>query len=163
MASLARWLHSPGVDWYVTHHFYAWPACETLHFMGLALLFGTVGVFDLRLLGVAKRMPLAPLHRLLPWGVLGFGLTLITGAVFVLSSPFSYLLNLVFPLKMLFVLLAGVNVLLFYGAGVFRQVDTLGPGEEAPTAAKVVAAISLFLWIGVMFLGRMLPFIGGSI
>ena len=45
---------------------WAWPVCESLHFIGLCLLFGTVGMFDLRLLGVAKRVPIAALHRLVP-------------------------------------------------------------------------------------------------
>lgn len=54
------------------------------------------------------------------------------------------------------------NVLLFYVTGVFRNVEGLGPGDDAPLAAKVIAAVSLFLWIGVMYLGRMLPFLGDA-
>jgi hypothetical protein len=63
---------------------------------------------------------------------------------------------------MLFIALAGTNVLAFYFTGIFRTVEKLGPGEEAPGSAKVIAAVSLFLWIGVMYLGRMLPFLGDA-
>jgi hypothetical protein len=59
-------------------------------------------------------------------------------------------------------LLAGINVLLFYVTGTSRTVEALGPGDDAPLSAKLIAAASLFFWVGVMFWGRMLPFIGNS-
>ena len=64
---------------------WAWPLAETFHFIGLCLLVGIVGMFDLRILGIAKGLPLASLKRLLPWGVFGFVLCLVTGALFVLG------------------------------------------------------------------------------
>jgi hypothetical protein len=70
------------------------------------------------------------------------------------SSPW------MFWAKIAFILLAGVNVLLFYVSGIFQAVETLGAGEDAPRGAKAIAATSLFLWVGVMFWGRMLPFLG---
>ena len=63
---------------------------------------------------------------------------------------------------MLFVLLAGINVSLFYFTGLSRRVDCLGAGEDAPIAAKLIAGASLFLWFGVLYWGRMLPFIGNA-
>ena len=138
-----------------------WPILEMLHFMGLALLVGIVGLYDLRLLGFAKSVPLAHLQRLLPWGVAGFGLCLLTGIIFVCGNAFKepivLLLNLSFQLKMLFVALAGLNVVVFYLSPVHRAVEALGPGENAPRAAKVIAAFSLILWIGVVYMGRMIP------
>jgi hypothetical protein len=68
--------------------------------------------------------------------------------------------NIAFGLKLLFIVLAGANVLLFYATGLHRKVDAVGPGEDVPMVAKVVGATSLFLWFGVMYWGRMLPFIG---
>ena len=56
-----------------------WPLCETLHFIGLALLMAVVGLLDLRMLGFAKDIPLGPLQRLTPWGILGFAINLVTG------------------------------------------------------------------------------------
>lgn len=145
--------------WLVDHYHWMWPLCETLHFMGMALLVGIVSMLDLRMLGVAKGLPIAPLQRLIPWAVFGFVINLLTGIIFVSSAPGNYATSITFRLKVLFILLAGLNVLAFYVTGIARTVDGLGPGDDAPRSAKVIAGISLFLWVGVMFWGRMLPFL----
>jgi hypothetical protein len=137
-----------------------WPLCEILHFMGLSLLIGVAGVLDLRLLGFAKRLPLAPLQRLVPFAAAGLGVNLITGMLFFTGDPAQYIHNGAFGMKMLFIVLAGLNVMVFYAAGLARAIDKVGPGEDAPLGAKITAAASLFLWVGVMFWGRMLPFLG---
>jgi len=160
LTAFGVWLDNTSLSKFVTGSRWIWPGGEAVHFMGLALLFGTIGALDLRLLGMAKRMPLAPLHRLVPWGALGFAMCFVTGFLFFVGEPSQYIPNGVFWLKMLFIALAGLNVLLFYASGVFRPVKALGPGEDAPKPAKVIAAVSLVLWLGVMFWGRMLPFIG---
>lgn len=140
------------------------PVCESLHFIGMALLVGIVGVFDLRLLGMAKRLPVAPLQRLMPWALLGFVLSLGTGLVFIGANPRQYLapLSLSFVAKMFFILLACLNVVLFYASGLKRVADGVGAGEDAPVGAKVSACVSLFLWVGVMYWGRVLQFFGKS-
>jgi hypothetical protein len=162
MQTFAAWLASTRLSGFVTGHFWVWPACETLHFMGLALLIGNVGLIDLRLLGVAKRLPFAPLGRFVRWAILGFVINLITGIMFFTGNPFQYINNAAFGWKVAFILLAGVNVFLFYATGVFRKVEMLGPGDDAPPSAKIIAATSLFLWVGVMYMGRMLPYLGNS-
>jgi uncharacterized membrane protein len=126
------------------------------------MLMGAIGVIDLRLLGLAKRVPFAPLHRLVPWGISGFLICLSTGLVFFTGDPLQYVNNWVFWAKMSFVVLAGLNVATFYVTGIFDAAEKLGPGADAPRGAKVIAALSLFLWIGVMYLGRMLPFLGDA-
>ena len=139
------------------------PVCESLHFIGMAMLIGIVGVFDLRVLGMAKSLPVAPLQKLMPWALVGFLMTLGSGVVFIVGNPAQYLgppLSLSFLAKMFFVLLACLNVLLYYATGLKRIVDGVGAGEDAPFGAKVVAAVSLFLWVGVMYWGRVLQFFG---
>lgn len=159
MDSLLWYFKSDYATWFIDHYHWAWPACETLHFIGMALLVGIVGLVDLRLLGVAKTLPFAPLQRLLPLAIVGFFINLITGIVFVTSAPGNYATSIAFRLKVLFILLAGINVLVFYLTGISRRVEALGPEDDAPMSAKSIAAISLFLWVGVMFWGRMLPFL----
>ena len=159
--ALAQWLLTTRVSAFVTGRQWVWPASETLHFIGLSLLIGAVGVVDLRLLGVAKRIPFAPLLRLARWGVLGFVINLATGILFLAGHPERYVHNIAFQLKMLFVLLGGINVVLF-NLTLFHKTARLGPGEDAALGAQVFAAVSLFLWLGVMYLGRMLPYIGNS-
>jgi len=149
------WAANSGVPW-------LWPACETLHFIGLALLMGCIGVYDLRMMGFLKGLEIGPLRKLMPWGILGFVLNLITGAIFFAGNPYQYIRNWVFGYKLLFILLAGVNVIVYYASGLDEEVATLGAGADVPRGAKIVAAASLFLWIGVIFWGRMMPFLGNA-
>jgi hypothetical protein len=149
----------------VGHIWWAWPLCEALHFVGMAMLVGVVGVLDLRVLGIAKGLPLGPLQRLMPWAALGFAINLATGLVFIVGNPRQYLgppLSLSFAAKMLFIVFAGLNALLFYLSGLKRAVDGVEAGRDAPVGAKISAAVSLFLWVGVMYWGRMLQFFGKS-
>ncbi|MBZ5578216.1 MAG: hypothetical protein LAP40_16765 [Acidobacteriia bacterium] len=139
-----------------------WPTCETLHFIGLCLLFGVTAVVDLRMLGLMKGVPFSGLHRLLPWGILGFGVNLITGMLFFVAAPIGnggYVSNPTFAWKMLLILLAGVNVLYFT---IFDQPWEVQAGDDAPLTAKVFAGAALCLVVGIIFCGRMLPFLGNS-
>ena len=72
---------------------WGWPIAESLHFIGLCLLIGSIGTFDLRLLGVAKRVPIASVHRFIPFGLAGFAINITTGAMFVLTEPDQYIYN----------------------------------------------------------------------
>ena len=106
LQSFSTWLKATSLSWFVTHYPWVWPAAETLHFIGLAMLIGIVGLMDLRLLGLAKRLPFAALHRLLPCAISGFVICLVTGALFFAGDPFQYIQNAVFGFKLLFIVLA---------------------------------------------------------
>ena len=149
LESFSIWLRTTQLSSFVVTYTWVWPTCETLHFIGLAMLIGTVWIMDLRMLGVAKGLPLAPLHRLIRWGVAGFIINFVTGVLFFVGTPYQYIGNIGFYLKMLFIVLAGINVLVFY-LTVFHRVEMLEPGEDAPFPAKVIAVLSLVLWLGVM-------------
>jgi len=136
---------------------WGWPICESLHFVGLSMLIGCVGTFDLRLVGMAKRVPIAAMHRLIPWGIAGFVINVITGSMFLVTAPDQYIYNPSFHFKILFMIIAGINVAVFYLAA-FGQVKTLGSGVQAPLFARVIGGASLFLWTGVIVFGRMLTF-----
>lgn len=138
---------------------WGWPACESIHFIGLCLLFGVATLVDLRMLGMMKAIPFSAVHRLLPWGVLGFGLNVVTGMLFFVASPWQYSYNVVFQWKVALMLLAGLNVLYFT---IFEEAWTVKAGDDAPFTAKFAAASALVLVYGVIFCGRMLPFIGGA-
>ena len=138
---------------------------ETFHFFGIILLIGGVGMFDLRILGMAKGLPIAAVRRLLPWGVFGFLLCVTTGLMFVTgvranipSHPYDVIRTDVWlQLKLVFMALAGLNLLAFYITGMSRAVDELGAGDDAPGFAKLIAGASLFLWLGVIYFGRLIP------
>ena len=131
-----------------------WAFMMDLHFIGLALLIGTVGILNLRMLGFAKQLPVAPLHRLTPWAMGGFGINTLTGILAFIGMPSYYTFDVAFWLKMLALLLLGLNVAAFYVTDAFHSVEHLGPGEDAPPLAKFFAATSLVLWFAVMALGR---------
>jgi hypothetical protein len=162
---LRTWLEWPSVAHFIEKYTWAWPLCETFHFFGIILLVGGVGMFDLRLLGVAKQLPVTAVKRLLPWGVTGFALCVVTGLIFVTGvranvpmSPYDVIKsNVWLQLKFLFIALAGLNLLAFYVTGMDRSVDKLGPGADAPVLAKAIAFASLFLWLGVIYFGRLIP------
>lgn len=157
MDELIRWLTSTHLSMFVMNYRWVWPIAESLHFCGLALMAGTVGLFDLRLLGFAKGLAPAELHRILRFGVAGFVVSAITGGMFISGMPDQYFYNSAFKLKVVGLFLMGLNVLLFYSLE-FRAVRALGPADDAPLRAKWMAGASLFLIAFVICCGRMLTF-----
>ncbi|QJR19822.1 hypothetical protein [Pelagibacterium halotolerans] len=123
----------------------------------MSLLVGTVGLFDLRVLGVARAIPPIALHRFIPWGVAGYSLNLATGTLFFFGFPDQYAYNTAFHFKLAFMILAGLNVALFYSVA-FVGVRATPAGGQAPLAARALTAISLLSWTGVIVCGRLLTF-----
>jgi len=141
-----------GVGW-------LWPASETIHFIGLCMLFLVVLVVDLRLLGMAKGLSFKALYQLLPLGMVGFTLNLTTGLLFFLAAPGQYVNNVEFHRKVLLIVLAGFNVLYFM---LVDETWAVGPDDDAPLRTKIAAASAIFLWVGILYYGHMLPFLGNA-
>jgi hypothetical protein len=139
------------------HTQWGWPAAESIHFLGLSLLIGTIALFDLRLLGMAKRIPIAALHRLIPWGLAGYAINVVSGLAFLMTEPDQYIYNPAFQFKLLFMAVAGFNALSFYVLA-YRPSTAPGSPAEAPRAARIIAATSLCMWIAVIICGRLLTF-----
>jgi hypothetical protein len=162
METIAAFIVSVGLGPFVQGSTWAWPICEIFHFLGMSLLFGTIGLLDLRILGIGKGIPIAQLEKLVPWGIVGFLVILTTGFIFVSGetpSPLAFMQsNLSFKVKMVFIMLAGLNAIAFYVFGVARQVDSLGPNADAGIGAKVIAGVSLVLWLGVICFGRLIMY-----
>ena len=150
------WLNSASIAAAVINYRWAWAILETLHFIGLVMLFIVV-VLNLRVMGIMKQVSFAALHRLLPWAVVGFAINSITGMLFFIAAADQYTPNPAFYWKLLFILLAGMNVLYLT---VSEEPAMIGSGDDAPIRAKVMAASGIFLWFGVLFWGRLLPFLG---
>jgi uncharacterized membrane protein len=137
---------------------WAWPACETIHFLGLSLSFGVLLAVNLRILGVMREVPFSDVHRLLPWGMLGFGANLITGMLFFVGQPKQYIDSAPFYWKVVFLMVAGAN---FLYLTVFRKAwNDRTVRWDAGVGDKAMAILSMFSWLAVLYGGRMLPFIG---
>jgi uncharacterized membrane protein len=131
-----------------------WTFMMAAHFLGLILIVGTVGLLDIRIMGFVKQLPIAPVHRLLPWGLAGLAVNIITGLLAFAGRPDNYIFSIAFWLKMLALLLLGLNAAAFYLTDIFGEVESLKAGEDAPISAKLLAASSLFLWFAVITFGR---------
>jgi hypothetical protein len=135
---------------------WVWPILEALHFVGLILLIGTVCLLNLRLLGFYKALPVGPIQKFLPWGIAGLIINVITGFMFFIGMPFFYTDNWIFQFKIAALVLAAAE-LLIYCTAAFRHWDWIGPEDNAPGLAKLVAASSIVLWVAVVVLGRYIP------
>ena len=159
----ASWLHKTSFSVALQAQSpWLWPTCEAIHFAGLALLLGVAGMFDLRLMGFMPRVPIRVVKGFMPWAMVGFALNLLTGMIFVVSEPAQYFGNPTWWLKVAFLVIAGANALIFettFG----REALALPPGVDTPLPYKVIAAVSLISWFGVLWAGRMLPFLGAGV
>ncbi|HTI43324.1 MAG TPA: hypothetical protein VL693_15970 [Vicinamibacterales bacterium] len=135
-----------------------WPLCESLHFLGLILLIGAAGFFDLRLMGFMKGVSLRSAKKFVPWAMMGFAVNLLTGLIFFISQPQQYATNLAMWLKVVFLLVAGINAMLFETSFSDRLM-ALDAGADTPMSAKVIGAVSLMSWFAVLYFGRMLPYL----
>lgn len=158
-SSGSGFISAAGIKGYVLQHPYVWPTCETLHFIGMSLMFGVLMIVNLRLLGWLRGMSFASVHRLLPFGLMGFGINFITGMFFFIAASEQYTQNVAFHWKVVLLMLAGVNYLVLT---VYDEAWALPASADAPLSGKLLGASALVLSVGVMYFGRMLPFIGNA-
>jgi hypothetical protein len=159
--SLVAALKSTSLSSFMTNSPWAWPICETLHFIGLSMVIGIVGLLDIRLMGFLRRIPISALRAMVPWGIAGFVINALTGALFFIGAPDQYVGNSAWWYKVAFLGVAGLNALVFettQGAKVFL----LAPHDAPPLAFRAAGAVSLLSWFMVLYWGRMLPFIGNA-
>ena len=137
----------------------AWPfaIANTVHVVGIALLFGGIAVLDLRLLGAASRtIDVERLARLvLPVAALGFILAAATGALMFISNAREYWAHPLFAWKLALIAAAGANALLLHATS-WRHRE--GWGARVPVSARAAGIASLGLWLGVIACGRLIAY-----
>ena len=159
MNAVYDWMESTVINEVVMYYRWSWPTLETLHFLGLCMLIGAILVMDLRLIGFQRVIPLRAVHGLMPVAIAGFAINLITGLGFLFGQPLLYARNYAFWVKMVLVVLAGLNFV-WYWLRVEPSVARLGPHDATPVSARAAGAASLVLWFGVLTYGRLLPYLG---
>jgi hypothetical protein len=136
-----------------------WPISEALHFIGLCVMFGALLVVDLRVLGMARGIPLGSAMKFIPIAIGGFALNLLTGIAFFAGDPFRYWPNISFRIKIILILLAGINAIAFEVLE-RRRLEAAAPDADVEGQGKLIAGLSLGLWVGVIVMGRMIPYLG---
>ncbi len=157
--SLVQAIEGGAINTWVLSTYWLWPLLEIIHFIGLALLLGAMIIVDLRLAGYLRQININSVHGLLPWAVIGFVMNLASGFLFFFGDPGRYSINIGFQIKMVLVLLAGLNVLVFV-LKINPRIRNWDPHGDTSGFAKTVAWVSLATWTGVLLLGRLIPYIG---
>lgn len=159
MLSALQWLAETPWSVALRESLYAWPLVESTHVLSLALFVGTAVMLDLRLLGLALRsVPASEMTgRLLPWTRAGFAIMVATGLLLFFATPVRNYQNIFFRIKMILMVLAGLNVWMFH-AGVHRRVDDWTDAPTPPRAARAAAVVSLVAWAGVVVAGRLIAY-----
>jgi hypothetical protein len=157
--SLLQWLEATAVATRIREGLYLFPFLESVHVIALALVFGTICVLDLRMLGIAskergfKRLS----EDIVQWTWLAFLVATITGALMFTTNAGVYYHNTYFRVKMLLLLLSGVNMGIFE-LTLGKRTHEWGHASRAPRAGRIAAILSLALWLGVIFTGRLIGF-----
>lgn len=158
MESLAAAIENTALHTWVETTALLWPILEIVHFIGLSALLGSMLLIDLRLVGFYRHIDVAATQKLLPIAAIGFGMNLMSGTLFVFGDPTRYLANTGFILKLILILIAGMNAI-WFGRKIKPLMKTWQPNAEMPVLAKVIACISLGTWFGVLLLGRLIPYV----
>ncbi len=138
---------------------FMYPLVESVHVLTLCLFVGMTMLLDLRLLGITlRRVPVADVvERLQPWMLVGFFIMVVSGVLLFYAIPIRSYQNIFFRIKAVFLVLAGLNALMFH-TGIFRSVASWGRELEPPKRARIAGATSLLLWAGIIITGRMIAY-----
>ncbi|HLH43894.1 MAG TPA: DUF6644 family protein [Bryobacteraceae bacterium] len=159
LAAIFQWIEESRLATTIRESLLLFPLLESIHVLGLSMVFGTIAIIDLRLLGAASGE--RPFRRMasdiLKWTWAAFALTALTGSLMFVTNASVYYHNFYFRAKMLLLLLAGFNM------GSFelilgRTVHRWDNARSAPAAGKIIAVLSLAIWISVIFAGRLIGF-----
>jgi hypothetical protein len=162
LTSIVASVEGSGLGEWMRSSLKAMPVVEAIHVMAIALVFGTILIVDLRLLGLfdTQRSITRVSDELLRWTWWAFGVAAVTGALMFSANATTYFVNTPFRLKMLALIAAGANMAIFQLV-TFKNVAEWDRNAPAPAAARMAAALSITLWTSVIFLGRWVGFTKG--
>lgn len=158
LTSVTDTLNATALSGIVMDNAFVFPALEMMHFLGLCLLFGALLIVDLRIIGFAKAIPIQRVDVFIRFALIGFGINLVSGLLFVIGDSDRYLINIGFWIKMGLIILAGLNTFYFVHR-IKPQIDAGVDSTNLKQGAHVVAWLSLTLWTCVIILGRFLPYV----
>ena len=157
MTTVVQAIESSGLGRMMRESLWGYPIVETLHIIGLATVYGSILVFDLRLLGLSRGVSVSRLARhTLPWTLGAFILVLCTGLMMFTAHTADFVGNDIFLLKMGLILTAGINAGLLH-RGAMRAAGSWDTGMPPPRV-RWAAALSILLWTSVIACGRFLAY-----
>jgi hypothetical protein len=152
------WLEATALSQAMRGSLWMYPIVEIVHILGFVILVGSVAMFDLRILGLSRALPVQRLGRhLLRWSLASLLLIVPAGLMMFSAHPQDFTGNRIFLLKMLLIMVAAINAAMFH-MGPYRSVDQWDALVSAPFSAKLHAALSLLIWIAVISCGRLLAY-----
>ena len=154
-----QWLNETAFSITMRDSTWAEPVVETIHVLTLTLFLGFTVLLDLRLLGVSmhRRKVSDVVEELNPWLMGGFLVMIVTGVLLFCGDPVAFYNSIFFKVKMLMLLLAGLNVWLF-NATVGRKMAEWDIDAETPGRARAAAVVSLVLWVAIVAAGRAIAY-----
>jgi len=159
MLSFCEWLASTPYSIALIESLYMYPLIESVHVWTLGIFFGMATVLDLRLLGFALRsVPVSDLlERLQPWTLTSFAIMIVTGSLLFYAIPVRTYQSVWFRAKMLMLVLAGINILIFH-KGIYPSVENWRLSAAIPRPARLAGALSLLLWSSIIISGRFIAY-----
>lgn len=151
-------LNATTLSGFIMGNRYVFPILEMAHFIGLCLLFGSLLVIDLRVVGLAKAIPINRVEIFVRFTLIGFAINLVTGLLFVVGDSDRYLVNYAFWAKMGIIFLGAINAGYFVKR-VQPQLDAGVASADLKHGAHLVAWLSLIFWSCVIILGRFIPYV----
>lgn len=160
LIAICQWLEQTAVGSHVRESMWLFPIIETVHICGIILLVGATSILDLRLMGVTfRKKPLSKLaQRFLPWAWAGFLVQVVTGLLLFSSEATKMYGNLGFEIKMLLILVAGINAFVFQEIA-YQSVVKWDNDPVAPLGARAAGLISILLWFGIVAAGRWIAYV----
>lgn len=157
---ICTWLEATPLAVAISESEWLYPTIETVHVLALTMVFGSIAMLDLRLLGVANRNRgvMRMTNETLPWTWIAFVIATISGSLLFVSAATKYYENTPFRIKLVLLAMAGVNMAVFHLTG-YRSVALWDNRLPTPRAARIAAGLSLVIWLGVVFAGRWIGFV----
>ena len=153
------YLETSGLATLMRKSLWLYPIVEIAHILGFVTLVGSVAMFDLRLLGFSRSLPVSRMARhLLRWSVGSLLVVVPSGLMMFSAHATEFVDNTAFRVKMLLLAAAAGNAIWFHRT-TFRSVDDWNTGVAPPLASRVAAGVSLALWIGVISCGRLIAYL----
>jgi hypothetical protein len=157
---ICQWLEQTGVGTSIRESLWQFPIIETVHIFGIILLVGATSILDLRLMGLTFRdesvSKLA--ERFIPWALVGFLIQVVTGFLLFSSEATKMYDNLGFQIKMVLILIAGINALVFHTVA-YKSVGKWDNDPVGPLSARAAGLISILLWFGIVAAGRWIAYV----